>query len=40
LTSQRSDTTWLLTLCCSQIFIMLVFINYSAILPVLKVNGA
>jgi MFS family permease len=28
----------LLTLCCSQIFIMLVFINYSAILPVLKVE--
>jgi len=36
LTSQRSDTRWLLTLCCSQIFIMLVFINYSAILPILK----
>ena len=33
---QRSDTIWLLTLCCSQIFIMLVFINYSAILPILK----
>jgi len=36
LTNQRSDTVWLLTLCCSQIFIMLVFINYSAILPILK----
>ncbi len=36
LINQRSDTTWLLTLCGSQIFIMLVFINYSAILPLLK----
>lgn len=36
MTKQRSDTVWLLTLCCSQIFIMLVFINYSAILPILK----
>lgn len=36
MTDRRSDTGWLLTLCCSQIFIMLVFINYSAILPVLK----
>lgn len=29
-------TAWLLLLCVSQIFIMLVFINYSAILPLLK----
>ena len=36
MTDQRSDTVWLLTLCCCQIFIMLVFINYSAILPILK----
>lgn len=36
--NQRSDTTWLLTLCSSQIFIMLVFINYSAILPLLKIE--
>lgn len=36
MTNQRSDTVWLLTLCCSQLFIMLVFINYSAILPILK----
>lgn len=38
MTKQRSDTIWLLTLCCSQIFIMLVFINYSAILPILKLE--
>ena len=31
-----SKTGWLLTLCTSQLFIMLVFINYSAILPLLK----
>lgn len=31
-----TDTRWLLRLCCSQIFIMLVFINYSAVLPLLK----
>lgn len=30
------DALWLLLLCCSQIFIMLVFINYSAILPILR----
>lgn len=36
MTDKRSDTVWLLTLCSSQIFIMLVFINYSAILPILK----
>jgi MFS family permease len=29
-------TRWLLTLCTAQIFIMLVFINYSAVLPILK----
>lgn len=29
-------TRWLLLLCLTQIFIMLVFINYSAILPLLK----
>jgi MFS family permease len=29
-------TRWLLTLCLAQCFIMLVFINYSAILPILK----
>jgi MFS family permease len=29
-------TRWLLTLCLAQIFIMLVFINYSAVLPILK----
>ena len=33
---RNSNTAWLLTLCTSQIFIMLVFINYSAILPLLK----
>lgn len=32
----RSNTRWLLLLCCSQLFIMLVFINYSAVLPVLR----
>ena len=31
-----ADTRWLLRLCTSQIFIMLVFINYSAVLPILK----
>lgn len=36
MTEQKSDTAWLLLLCSSQIFIMLVFINYSAILPLLK----
>jgi MFS family permease len=30
------NTRWLLLLCLAQIFIMLVFINYSAILPLLK----
>src|SRR5512144_877873 len=29
------NTRWLLTLCLAQCFIMLVFINYSAILPLL-----
>ena len=29
-------TRWLLLLCAAQIFIMLVFINYSAVLPLLK----
>lgn len=32
----RSNTRWLLLLCCCQLFIMLVFINYSAILPLLR----
>lgn len=32
----RSNTRWLLLLCCSQLFIMLVFINYSAILPLVR----
>jgi MFS family permease len=32
----RSNTRWLALLCCCQLFIMLVFINYSAILPILK----
>lgn len=32
----RSNTRWLLLLCCCQLFIMLVFINYSAVLPVLR----
>ena len=35
-TSVDPDVTWLLLLCCSQLFIMLVFINYSAILPILR----
>ena len=37
-TSQQSagHTAWLLTLCLAQVFIMLVFMNYSAILPQLK----
>ncbi len=30
------NSRWLLTLCLAQIFIMLVFINYSAVLPLLK----
>ncbi|CAG0976149.1 hypothetical protein GEOBC_01548 [Geobacteraceae bacterium] len=29
-------TRWLLLLCAAQIFIMLVLINYSAVLPLLK----
>src|SRR5512136_1094234 len=29
-------TRWLLLLCLAQVFIMLVFINYSAVLPLLK----
>ncbi|MEI6212901.1 MAG: MFS transporter [Desulfuromonadales bacterium] len=32
----RSNSHWLLLLCCCQLFIMLVFINYSAILPILR----
>src|SRR5512138_590819 len=28
--------SWLLLLCLAQLFIMLVFINYSAVLPLLK----
>ena len=32
----RSNTRWLALLCCCQLFIMLVFINYSAILPILR----
>ncbi len=32
----NDKTRWLLTLCLAQIFIMLVFINYSAVLPLLK----
>ena len=36
MTDQRSTSRWLLLLCTSQLFIMLVFINYSAILPILK----
>ncbi len=32
----RSNTRWLLLLCCCQLFIMLVFINYSAVLPILR----
>lgn len=35
-TPMSPKTRWLLTLCLSQILIMLVFINYSAILPLLK----
>lgn len=30
------DTRWLMRLCIAQVFIMLVFINYSAVLPLLK----
>jgi MFS family permease len=36
LPDQRKNTGWLLLLCGCQLFIMLVFINYSAILPLLK----
>ena len=32
----RSNARWLSLLCCCQLFIMLVFINYSAILPILR----
>ncbi|MSN25826.1 MAG: MFS transporter [Geobacter sp.] len=32
----RSNSRWLFLLCCCQLFIMLVFINYSAILPILR----
>ena len=31
-----ANTRWLLLLCLAQIFIMLVFLNYSAVLPLLK----
>ena len=31
-----ADTRWLMRLCTAQVFIMLVFINYSAVLPLLK----
>ena len=31
----KSDTRWLLLLCLTQLFIMLVFLNYSAVLPLL-----
>uniref|UniRef100_A0A831U1Q8 MFS transporter n=1 Tax=Geobacter metallireducens TaxID=28232 RepID=A0A831U1Q8_GEOME len=34
--SVSGDTRWLLTLCGAQVFIMLVFMNYSAIVPQLK----
>lgn len=34
----RSNTRWLLLLCCCQLFIMLVFINYSAVLPILRLE--
>src|SRR3954468_1007684 len=34
--SMSEKTRWLLTLCLAQCFIMLVFINYSAVLPILK----
>ena len=34
----RSNSRWLLLLCCCQLFIMLVFINYSAILPILRLE--
>jgi MFS family permease len=32
----KDTTRWLMTLCLAQLFIMLVFINYSAVLPQLK----
>ena len=32
----QNNTRWLMHLCCCQCFIMLVFINYSAILPILR----
>lgn len=32
----KSNTRWLLLLCATQLFIMLVFMNYSAVLPELK----
>lgn len=34
----RSNSRWLALLCCCQLFIMLVFINYSAVLPLLKIE--
>lgn len=34
--ASSAKTRWLLLLCLSQCFIMLVFINYSAVLPMLK----
>ncbi len=33
-----TNTRWLLLLCLTQLFIMLVFLNYSAVLPLLKVE--
>jgi len=30
------NSRWLLLLCLTQLFIMLVFLNYSAVLPMLK----
>ncbi|GFE61346.1 MFS transporter [Geobacter sp. AOG2] len=33
---ERENTRWLLSICLCQLFIMLVFINYSAVLPTLR----
>jgi MFS family permease len=35
-TQEQKDTRWLLLVCLCQLFIMLVFINYSAVLPILR----
>lgn len=32
----HNNSRWLFQLCCCQLFIMLVFINYSAVLPILR----